>query len=258
MSDNLKVFLSVGRTCNDQQEKFVQTIEKYLQMNGLIPQTVGRTYFSSQQPLVAIAELMQQCAGTIVLAFERMHVIEAIEKRGNPKGARWQSVNLPTVWNQIEASMGYMLGHPLLVIVEENMKNEGLLEMGYDWYVKQVTLEDNVLADPEFVGVMADWKRRVEAYQRQLSQTTAQPTTPVRQIPQNLLVYLRQILADRFSPGDLETLCFDLNVRYEDLPGQEHRLKALHLVQELERTNRIDELIKFGQAIRPDISWQLA
>ena len=47
--------------------------------------------------MVAVSELMRNCAGTIVLAFERVHLIEAIEKRGNPKEAHLQNINLPTV-----------------------------------------------------------------------------------------------------------------------------------------------------------------
>jgi len=258
MSENTKVFLSVGRTSNDKQEAFVKNIEQYMQMNQLTPQTVGRTYFSSKQPLVAVSELMHQCAGTIVLAYERMHVIEAVEKRGNPAESHWNKVNLPTVWNQIEASMAYMLGHPLLVIVEEGMKYEGLLERDYDWYVMQVNLDNNILSDPEFQGVFSDWKRRVVALQNELLKKETRLTTQTRQVPQNLLVYLRRILADRFSPAELQTLCFDLGggIKYEDLPGDEHSLKALHLIQVLERTNRIDDLIEMGQGIRPDINWQ--
>ena len=46
MTTATKVFLSVGRTSNEKQESFVKMVEKYLEDNGLIPQTVGRTYFS--------------------------------------------------------------------------------------------------------------------------------------------------------------------------------------------------------------------
>ncbi|MBE2225244.1 MAG: hypothetical protein IAF02_27150 [Anaerolineae bacterium] len=261
MSEGIKIFLSVGTICNDQQEKFVQNIEKHLQENGIIPQTLGRTYFSSQQPLIAIRDLMaNKCYGTIVLAFENMHLIEAIEKRGSPEESRWQAVNLPTVWNQLEALMAYMMDYPLLVIVEKNLKYEGLLESGYDWYVKKVNLEDDILTDPEFVGMFADWVQRVQDFHLFWVESSTEQDTPIGQFPpiaQNPLVNLRQILADRFSPGDLETLCFDLDIPYEDLSGDEHRLKSLHLVQHLDRTNRIDELIKVGQVIRPDITWSL-
>ena len=50
-----KIFLSVGKTSNERQEKFVLDIEGYLRANDLTPQTVGRTYFTSQQPLKAVS-----------------------------------------------------------------------------------------------------------------------------------------------------------------------------------------------------------
>ena len=254
-----KIFLSVGRTENKQHQQLVETVEQYLQMNELLPQTVGRTYFSSKQPLVAVKELMHDCAGSIILAYERTHLVEAIEKRGSSQEARLQGLNLPTVWNQIEATMAYTLGHPLLVLVEDGLKYEGLLETGYDWYVMHLNLNKSLLGSVEFQGVFADWKRRVLAFQAQKAREQDRGGTAVAkpQVPHNLLVYLRQILADRFSPGDLQTLCFDLGVEHENLPGEEHRLKAMHLVQALERTNRIDDLIAFGQKIRPDVTWQL-
>ncbi len=252
-----KVFLSVGRTSNIRQETLVQTIEKFLQANDLIPQTVGRTYFSSKQPLVAIAELMHECAGSIILAYERIHLIKAVEKRGSENETRIEMLNLPTVWNQIEATMAYTLGHPLLVVVEEGMKYEGLLERGYDWYVKHVKLEDDLLADAEFQGVFTDWKRRVLAFQAQKENETLRRVNQQQQVPHNLLVYLRRVLAERFSPAELQMLCFDLGVSYDNLGANEHGLKALQLLQTLERTNRIDELIAFGQALRPDIDWQV-
>ena len=40
-----------------------------------------------------------------------------------------------------------------------------------------------------------------------------------------LLTQLRQLLTKRFSDGELRTLCFDLGVEYEDLPGQARRTR---------------------------------
>jgi len=159
-----KIFLSVGRTFTQQQEDFVTTLEEYLRGQGVTPQTVGRTFFSSQQPLKAVAGLMEQCAGTIVLAFERTQIVQAVEKRGSKDERAFADVKLPTVWNQIEAAMAYAQGHPLLVILEDGLKEEGLLERGYDWYVKRVTLTRDALYDREFMGVFSDWKNRVEEY----------------------------------------------------------------------------------------------
>ena len=158
----INVFLSVGRASTPEQEQFITTLEQYLNSNGLTPQTVGRTYFKNQQPLLSVAECMADCAGTIILAFERLYIQDGTERRGSKQQQPLGNVTLPTVWNQIEAAMAYALGHPLLVLVENGIKSEGLLERGYDWYVKWVELQDTAFVEPEFIGVFADWKTAVE------------------------------------------------------------------------------------------------
>jgi hypothetical protein len=59
--------------------------------------------------------------------------------------------------------MAYARGQPLLVIIEAGIKSEGLLEHGYDWYVQWVELSPSALSTPEFNGVFASWKSKVEA-----------------------------------------------------------------------------------------------
>lgn len=159
-----KIFLSVGRTFTTEQEEFVRLVEDYLTRNGLLPQCVGRSVIKNQQPLKSIDECMEDCSGALILAFERTYIQNGIEKRGSPESLALENVNLPTVWNQIEAAMAYTLSKPLLVLVERGIKSDGLLEKGYDWYVKEIRLEKSVLLDSEFVGIFADWKRSVESF----------------------------------------------------------------------------------------------
>jgi hypothetical protein len=156
------IFLSVGKTSTPQQEAFVTAIEKHLQVNGLYPKTVGRSAFSSDQPLKLVADLMRECSGTVIVAFERTYIESGIERRGSTDEKTLNKTPLPTVWNQIEAAMAYTHRHPLLVIVEQGLKSEGLLEKGYDWYVQSCKLDESVLGSAEFAGVFADWRRRVE------------------------------------------------------------------------------------------------
>ena len=160
------IFVSVGRTSTPEQEKFVSAIEQYLRDNGFEPRIVGRNAFSSMQPLKFVEQLMQECSGTIIIAFERIYIQEGIEKRGSEAEKVMRDTKLPTVWNQIEAAMAYVLGHPLLVIVENGIRNEGLLETGYDWYMQWVKLDASTLNSREFSGVFGDWKKRVENYQK--------------------------------------------------------------------------------------------
>ncbi|NTW50217.1 MAG: hypothetical protein HGB19_10915 [Chlorobiales bacterium] len=105
---------------------------------------------------------MNECAGTVVIAFERVRIVDGIDRRGSSEEKNISNQILPTVWNQIEAAMAYVLGHPLLVIVENGARDEGLLEAGYDWYVQRVDLDPAIFAKKQFIGVFADWKRRVE------------------------------------------------------------------------------------------------
>ena len=69
-------------------------------------------------------------------------------------------------------------------------------------------------------------------------------------------VRLRDILTTRFSESELRTLCFDLNVDYESLPGDGKADKARELVAYLERHGRFPELAETGKRQRPDISWE--
>lgn len=155
------VFLSIGRIFTKEQEIFVSAIEDYLRENKLNPRALGRTDFSSQQPLKFIEEVMRECSGTVVIAFERFHIEHATEFRTGSNERQHQNIKIPSVWNQIEAGMAYVLNHPLLVIMEKGLKADGILEFGYDWYVQHVDIDPKVLEGREFIGVFEDWKQRV-------------------------------------------------------------------------------------------------
>ncbi len=158
------VFISVGRPCTPNQEAFIVAVEDLLRTNGFSPRAVGRSDFSSKQPLKFVQELMNGCRGTVIVAFERLYVAEGEEKRGSADCKLVKREIMPTVWNQIEAAMAYVLNQPLLVIMEEGSRSEGLLEAGYDWYVLKVKIEPSSINGREFQGVFADWARRVREH----------------------------------------------------------------------------------------------
>jgi hypothetical protein len=66
-------------------------------------------------------------------------------------------------------------------------------------------------------------------------------------------VALRRILAERFDLEELRTLCFDLGVRYDDLPAEGQQAKARELVAYLQRRERLDQLASYLRQHRPDI-----
>lgn len=197
-----KVFLSVGRAFTPEQERFIGAFEGFLRVQGLTPETVGRTYIKNQQPLRSVAECMRQCSGAVVLAFERVFITEGEEKRGSSDAVAIHGAAVPTVWNQIEAAMAYTLDLPLLVIVERSLLSEGLLEKGYDWYVKSIQLDPGALADKELVGLVADWKAKVEEHH----QTKSASELSAAQTPAKALEIENRSIGDimaSLKPGQL-------------------------------------------------------
>jgi hypothetical protein len=163
--EQLNVFISVGGTATDEQEIFVSAIEDRLRSENLIPNTVGRNKFSADSPLKTINELMNECSGTIIIALERTYFPTGFEKRGGLKEMKLTETKIATPWNQIEAAMAYSKEQPLLLIIEEGLKSEGLLEKGYDWYIMWVKPDKSSLTTSEFNGVLSSWKNKVEYYQ---------------------------------------------------------------------------------------------
>jgi hypothetical protein len=69
------------------------------------------------------------------------------------------------------------------------------------------------------------------------------------------LARLREVLDAHFNEEELRTLCYDLDVDYDNLPAQGKVNKARELIAYLERHGHIPELLRMGEQLRPDISW---
>ncbi|NYF52467.1 hypothetical protein [Tunturiibacter gelidoferens] len=158
------VFVSVGSTGTEAQESFVRAIEERIRAEGMTPHTVNRNTFTAGAPLDAVAELMKTCTGAVVIALERTYFPSGIEKRGGTQEHPLSETKLPTPWNQIEAAMAYAKGLPLMVIVEKGIKEEGLLDRGYNWYVQSVVPAPASLSSSEFNGVFSSWRTKVNQY----------------------------------------------------------------------------------------------
>jgi hypothetical protein len=158
----IDVFLSVGRTSTPEQEAFVGAVERCLLEHGLEPHTLGRNDWSSAQPLQAIRELMERCSGAAVIAFERVRIGDGVDLAGRDDDRKINDTGLPTVWNQIEATMAHVLGLPLLVFAERGLRSEGLLESRYDWMVQWVDLDPATLRVNPCLGMVEDWSTRVQ------------------------------------------------------------------------------------------------
>jgi len=69
------------------------------------------------------------------------------------------------------------------------------------------------------------------------------------------LAQLRQRIDEHFSEEELRTLCFDLGVDYDNLPGRAKVDKARELVAHFDRCERIPELTAALARQRPTLDW---
>jgi uncharacterized protein YggL (DUF469 family) len=69
------------------------------------------------------------------------------------------------------------------------------------------------------------------------------------------LTNLQRLLVDHFNLDEFRTFCFDLNVDYDTLRGEEKYAKARELITAMLRQNRLAELGTALQALRPNADW---
>ncbi len=80
--------------------------------------------------------------------------------------------------------------------------------------------------------------------------------TPInRAAEQKSLTGLPQILTTHLNKGELLVLCFNLDIDYNNLPGEGKKNKATELVAYLEHNNLTSKFVSKGKQLRPDIFW---
>jgi hypothetical protein len=73
---------------------------------------------------------------------------------------------------------------------------------------------------------------------------------------QGYLVRLHRMLARHFDEGELQTLCLELAVDYQDLPGKGKANKAREMILYLERRDRVADLVEIAVRERSKVPWQ--
>ncbi|MCA9923354.1 MAG: hypothetical protein KC421_13325, partial [Anaerolineales bacterium] len=84
-----------------------------------------------------------------------------------------------------------------------------------------------------------------------------QQTTGAQIVGENQIASgnLRELLVNHFSVSELQTLCFDLRIDYDDIPGRDKREKAREIVSYVGRRLQTTNLIQLIRERRPKLSW---
>lgn len=166
MAEKKSIFISMGRPTTDEHTKFRDALVEFVKQCGLEPRVINVTDYPTGNPLKGIAEVLRQSSGAIVVAAERTYFENGTERRASTNPVRLQETRFTTPWSQIETAMAYTLGLPILIVSEPGLREEGLLEEKYDWYVERVALNDKMLENSALRGRLVAWCRSIEKDQK--------------------------------------------------------------------------------------------
>ena len=152
------VFVSMGFPYTESHRGFLDALIELLRSCDVEPRVMNKTDYPTRNPLTDISQVMRECHGAIVVAFERTYFKSGLEKQQ----IALKSVRYTTPWNQIEASLAFALGIPIIVLMESGLREEGLLEQKYDWYVDRVSISAAALSDKDVRNQIMAWCRHLQ------------------------------------------------------------------------------------------------
>ncbi len=154
------IFISRPTVLGNGYEKPYKAFERFFKSEGFSPRRLGKSDYSLKAPLVAVMKLMEQCKGAIILGYPHHEVVYSLTKGGEVINEH--GLLLPTPWNQIEGTLAYKNGIPVLVIAQEEVEG-GLFDYGVtgEFVHKANLTSDKWFKSDEFLGIFQDWKKQI-------------------------------------------------------------------------------------------------
>lgn len=128
MEKIINVFISHPSPYNKYQEKFLSLIEAELKQHSLNPINLGKKNYNYRSPLKPIKDIMDMCAGAIIIGLERHHSYIGYEREFSAAQKELTHKYTSSPWIQIEAGMAYQAGLPILILKEDKLHSEGILD----------------------------------------------------------------------------------------------------------------------------------
>ncbi|USS85596.1 hypothetical protein M3M35_02840 [Fructilactobacillus myrtifloralis] len=124
------IFLSRPNKFDPIYQNSVDKLTEELDHRGLYPITIGSTVFPNGIPVKEIKKQMHECKGIIILGIPQILIKDGIYKPGSENETRINNKLYPSVWNQIEGAMAFIIGIPIMIIADNELKCDGLFENG--------------------------------------------------------------------------------------------------------------------------------
>lgn len=160
-----KVFVSMGTPYTDAQRQFRAVLMGVLRDQvELDPRAIDVNEYPPYDPLKYIVNVIENCAGVVVVAYERKHVQNGAEKRRSADEKAISNNTYTTPWNQIESAFAYSLGKPLFMICEKGLCKEGLIDQRLPWNVVELEMDPKSLSDESLMKRLRSWAQTLPAH----------------------------------------------------------------------------------------------
>ena len=169
----IPVFLSYATPFNDLQTVFLERVINELRSNLLFPRTLGPSDQFTETPLTSIRRMILSSYGLMAIAFRRVFVTKATSRPGSPRQQIFENFWLSSPYLQIEPSMAYLQGLPLMLLVEDGVSTNsvfgGILEQGAaPFTIISFSVQNQELIDAFFNSsfwkeTFADWSGQVRS-----------------------------------------------------------------------------------------------
>lgn len=130
----IPVFLSYATPYNALESEFLAAVIEQMRENLLFPRTLGRSDQYTETPLTSIRRMVLSSYGLLAVAFRRTFVEQAASRPGTAREQTFTNFWLTNPYLQIEPSMAYQQGLPIVLFVESGVSTNsvfgGILEQG--------------------------------------------------------------------------------------------------------------------------------
>jgi hypothetical protein len=116
-------------------------------------------------------------------------------------------------------------------------------------------LVSSLAAEQEALAELDARLRQAQAAQARAADSVPPTVSPTVAGTQEEPISFLALLSAHFNREELRTLCFELDVDYDDLPAQGKTAKARELIAYLTRRDRLADLFQTGARLRPDVPW---
>lgn len=164
--DLVKVFLSVASPFNDDQQNYINKLTAYFKENGILLDTLSD--WDDNDPLAPIISQMKKSFGCLVLALERYHVREGVEKRGSNQEVKILGKSYTSPWLHIETALARSFNLPLMILKDVSLINEGLIHNDkQEWGIVRINQSNiNEIDEYPVKNFILNWINQVKRYEK--------------------------------------------------------------------------------------------